>query len=102
MQEEYKLSFLLPDMYVRGAAVNAGYSACENLTVMLQYSYYDIISPEGCAAILWKNSEKAAEAAHVMGITANRLLEIGLIIALSLFQEYNQSLFIYSRFYISS
>ena len=47
--------------------------------LMLQYSYYAIISPEGCAAILWKNSEKAAEAAHVMGITANRLLEIGLI-----------------------
>jgi acetyl-CoA carboxylase carboxyl transferase subunit alpha len=47
--------------------------------LMLQYSYYAIISPEGCAAILWKNSEKAPEAAHVMGITANRLLEIGLI-----------------------
>ncbi len=47
--------------------------------LMLQYSYYATISPEGCAAILWKNADKAPEAAHVMGITANRLLEIGLI-----------------------
>ena len=50
-----------------------------DLTLMLQYSYYATISPEGCATILWKSAEKAAEAAHVMGITANRLLEIGLI-----------------------
>ncbi len=50
-----------------------------DVTLMLQYSYFATISPEGCAAILWKSSEKAAEAAHVMGITANRLLEIGII-----------------------
>lgn len=47
--------------------------------LMLQYAYYATISPEGCATILWKNADKAAEAAHVMGITANRLLEIGII-----------------------
>lgn len=47
--------------------------------LMLQYSYYATISPEGCAAILWKNAEKAPEAAHVMGITANKLLELGII-----------------------
>lgn len=50
-----------------------------DVTLMLQYSYYATISPEGCAAILWKSADKASEAAHVMGITANRLLEIGLI-----------------------
>ncbi len=50
-----------------------------DVTLMLQYSYFATISPEGCAAILWKSADKAAEAAHVMGITANRLLEIGII-----------------------
>lgn len=50
-----------------------------DVTLMLQYAYYATISPEGCAAILWKSAEKAAEAAHVMGITADKLLEIGII-----------------------
>jgi acetyl-CoA carboxylase carboxyl transferase subunit alpha len=48
-------------------------------TLMLQYAYYATISPEGCATILWKSAEKAAEAADVMGITAQRLLVLGLI-----------------------
>jgi len=48
-------------------------------TLMLQYAYYATISPEGCATILWKSAEKAAEAADVMGITAQRLLALGLI-----------------------
>lgn len=47
--------------------------------LMLQYSYYATISPEGCATILFKSAEKAAEAAHIMGITAQRLLALGLI-----------------------
>ncbi len=47
--------------------------------LMLQYSYYATISPEGCASILFKNAEKAPEAAEIMGITADRLLELGLI-----------------------
>lgn len=47
--------------------------------LMLQYSYYATISPEGCASILFKNAEKAAEAAEIMGITADRLLSLGLI-----------------------
>ncbi|MEE9287329.1 MAG: acetyl-CoA carboxylase carboxyltransferase subunit alpha [Gammaproteobacteria bacterium] len=47
--------------------------------MMLEYSTYSVISPEGCAAILWKSAEKAAEAAEVMGITAKRLLKLGLI-----------------------
>ncbi len=46
---------------------------------MLQYSTYSVISPEGCASILWKSAEKAAEAAEAMGITSKRLLELGLI-----------------------
>jgi len=48
-------------------------------TLMLQYAYYATISPEGCATILWKSSEKASEAAEVMGITSERLLQLGLI-----------------------
>ena len=47
--------------------------------VMLQYSIYSVISPEGCAAILWKSAEKAEEAALALGITADRLSELGLI-----------------------
>lgn len=46
---------------------------------MLQYSTYSVISPEGCASILWKSAEKASDAAEAMGITADRLLELGLI-----------------------
>ncbi|MHC8440958.1 MAG: acetyl-CoA carboxylase carboxyltransferase subunit alpha [Candidatus Eutrophobiaceae bacterium] len=46
---------------------------------MLQYSTYSVISPEGCASILWKDAEKAAEAAEIMGITAKRLHDLGLI-----------------------
>lgn len=46
---------------------------------MLQYSTYSVISPEGCASILWKSAEKAEEAANAMGITAERLKELKLI-----------------------
>ena len=46
---------------------------------MLQYSTYSVISPEGCASILWKSAEKAADAAEAMGITSTRLKELGLI-----------------------
>ncbi len=48
-------------------------------TIMLQYSTYSVITPEGCASILWKSTEKAKEAAEALGITAPRLLELGLI-----------------------
>ena len=47
--------------------------------VMLEYSYYSVISPEGCASILWKSAEKASEAAEAMGGTAPRLKDLGLI-----------------------
>ncbi len=46
---------------------------------MLQYSTYSVISPEGCASILWKSADKAAEAAEALGITSERLLDLGLI-----------------------
>ena len=46
---------------------------------MLQYSTYSVISPEGCASILWKTAEKAPDAAQALGITAKRLAEVKLI-----------------------
>ncbi len=46
---------------------------------MLQYSTYSVISPEGCASILWKSADKAEDAAEAMGITSSRLMELGLI-----------------------
>lgn len=50
-----------------------------NRVLMLQYSTYSVISPEGCASILWKDSNKAQNAAEAMGITAQRLFEFELI-----------------------
>jgi acetyl-CoA carboxylase carboxyl transferase subunit alpha len=47
--------------------------------IMLQYSTYSVISPEGCASILWKSAEKAADAAEVMGITSTRLKKLNLV-----------------------
>jgi len=46
---------------------------------LLQYSTYSVISPEGCATILWKSADKASDAAEAMGITSQRLKELGLI-----------------------
>jgi acetyl-CoA carboxylase carboxyl transferase subunit alpha len=46
---------------------------------MLQYSTYSVISPEGCASILWKTAEKAPDAAEAMGITAERLKGLGIV-----------------------
>ncbi|UCV02896.1 acetyl-CoA carboxylase carboxyltransferase subunit alpha [Dechloromonas denitrificans] len=53
--------------------------AVGDVVQMLQYSTYSVISPEGCASILWKSSAKAPEAAETMGITAHRLKTLGLI-----------------------
>jgi len=53
--------------------------AVGDVVMMLQYAIYSVISPEGCASILWKNADKAPEAAETMGITANRLKTLGLI-----------------------
>ena len=46
---------------------------------MLEYATFSVISPEGCASILWKTAEKAAEAAEALGITSDRLKKLGLI-----------------------
>ncbi len=48
-------------------------------TLMLEYSTYSVISPEGCASILWKSADKAPDAAEALGITSGRLKELGLI-----------------------
>ena len=53
--------------------------AVADVVAMLQYSTYSVISPEGCASILWKSAERAGEAAETMGITAPRLKSLGLI-----------------------
>jgi acetyl-CoA carboxylase carboxyl transferase subunit alpha len=53
--------------------------AVGDILLMLQYSTYSVISPEGCASILWKSAEKASDAAETMGITASRLKTLGLI-----------------------
>ncbi len=48
-------------------------------TLMLQYAYYAVISPEGCAKILWKSAQKANEAAEALNLTAERLQSLGLV-----------------------
>ncbi|AZN35930.1 acetyl-CoA carboxylase carboxyltransferase subunit alpha [Iodobacter ciconiae] len=53
--------------------------AVGDVVQMLQYSTYSVISPEGCASILWKTAEKAPDAAEALGITANRLKTLGII-----------------------
>jgi acetyl-CoA carboxylase carboxyl transferase subunit alpha len=53
--------------------------AVGDATLMLQYATYSVISPEGCASILWKSAEKAADAAETLGITSTRLKALGLI-----------------------
>ncbi|MAF17314.1 MAG: acetyl-CoA carboxylase carboxyl transferase subunit alpha [Marinomonas sp.] len=59
-----------------GGALAIG--VCDEL-MMLQYGTYSVISPEGCASILWKSAERASDAAKAMGITADRLKELGFV-----------------------
>ncbi|CBL46419.1 Acetyl-CoA carboxylase, alpha subunit [gamma proteobacterium HdN1] len=59
-----------------GGALAIG--VCDRL-LMMQYSTYSVISPEGCASILWKSSEYASTAAEAMGLTASRLNELGFV-----------------------
>lgn len=59
-----------------GGALAIG--VCDEL-MMLQYGTYSVISPEGCASILWKSADRASDAAKAMGITADRLKELGLV-----------------------
>jgi len=53
--------------------------AVGDATLMLQYATYSVISPEGCASILWKSAERAPEAAESLGITAPRLKQLGFV-----------------------
>lgn len=59
-----------------GGALAIG--VCDRL-VMLQYSTYSVISPEGCASILWKSADKAPDAAAALGLTVDRLRELGVV-----------------------
>ena len=59
-----------------GGAIAIGVSDQLN---MLQYSTYTVITPEGCATILWKSSEYASAAADAMGVTSRRLEELGIV-----------------------
>ena len=59
-----------------GGALAIG--VCDQL-LMLQFAAYSVISPEGCASILWKSAEHAPEAAETLGITAARLKQLGLV-----------------------
>ena len=59
-----------------GGALAIG--VCDHLN-MLEYATYSVISPEGCASILWKTAEKAADAAQAMGITSRQLFDHGLV-----------------------
>ncbi|SDU40029.1 acetyl-CoA carboxylase carboxyl transferase subunit alpha [Geopseudomonas guangdongensis] len=59
-----------------GGALAIG--VCDQLN-MLQYSTYSVISPEGCASILWRTADKAPEAAEAMGVTAERLKDLGIV-----------------------
>lgn len=53
--------------------------AVSDALIMLQYSTYSVISPEGCASILWKSADKAPEAAQALALTSDRLLKLGLV-----------------------
>ena len=59
-----------------GGALAIG--VCDHLQ-MLEFSTYSVISPEGCASILWRSAEKAPEAAEAMGLTADRLHDVGIV-----------------------
>ncbi|MDX1900422.1 MAG: acetyl-CoA carboxylase carboxyltransferase subunit alpha [Gammaproteobacteria bacterium] len=59
-----------------GGALAIGVGDC---VMMLQYAIYSVISPEGCASILWKSAEKASQAAEAMGVSADKNLALGLI-----------------------
>lgn len=59
-----------------GGALAIG--VCDEL-MMLQYGTYSVISPEGCASILWKSADRASDAAKAMGITSDRLKELGIV-----------------------
>jgi acetyl-CoA carboxylase carboxyl transferase subunit alpha len=70
---------IIPVIIGEGGSGGALAIAVGDTLLMLQYSIYSVISPEGCASILWKSAEKAPEAAETLGITAQRLKSLGLV-----------------------
>ena len=70
---------IVTTVFGEGGSGGALAIAVGDTVLMLQYSIYSVISPEGCAAILWKSAEKAPDAAETLGITAHRLKALGLI-----------------------
>jgi acetyl-CoA carboxylase carboxyl transferase subunit alpha len=70
---------IIVTMIGEGGSGGALAIAVGNIVLMLQYATYSVISPEGCASILWRSASKAAEAAEALGNTAPRLKELALI-----------------------
>src|SRR6476469_11259278 len=70
---------ILTTVIGKGGSGGALAIAIGDMTLMLQYATDSVISPEGCASILWKSAEQAPEAAETLGITAPRLKQLGLI-----------------------
>jgi acetyl-CoA carboxylase carboxyl transferase subunit alpha len=70
---------LIATIIGEGGSGGALAMAVGDVTMIMQYATYSVISPEGCASILWKNAEMAPEAAEILGITAGRLKTLGLI-----------------------
>lgn len=70
---------IIPTIIGEGGSGGALAIAVGDTLLMLQYSIYSVISPEGCASILWKSADKAPEAAETLGITAQRLKSLGLV-----------------------
>ena len=70
---------IVVSMIGEGGSGGALAIAVGDATLMMQYSTYSVISPEGCAAILWKSADNAAEAAECLGITAPRLKALGVV-----------------------
>jgi acetyl-CoA carboxylase carboxyl transferase subunit alpha len=70
---------IVPVIIGEGGSGGALAIAVGDTLLMLQYSIYSVISPEGCASILWKSADKAPEAAETLGITAQRLKSLGLV-----------------------
>ncbi|WP_433589219.1 acetyl-CoA carboxylase carboxyltransferase subunit alpha [Candidatus Profftella armatura] len=70
---------LISNIIGEGGSGGALAIAVSDITLMLQYAIYSVISPEGCASILWKTSKRASDAAEALGLTADKLKSIGLI-----------------------
>ena len=79
----YEMSHLKTPIIVtiigEGGSGGALAIAVGDVVNMLQYSTYSVISPEGCASILWKDASRAPEAAQALGLTADRLRDLGLV-----------------------